>query len=147
MRTHTYTRAPPTNNYTPTEVTRALTPEEMVHQTRTGATGEDKELEDVGMHAIETAEPDSPMEGLNGGMNGKAAEMSSVKFLEKVDSTGYSSKVTEEEVPDALGWVPEPGCESLGLGGCDSPTQGGVKTHLKAWALSAENQIHPPPEP
>ena len=120
------------------EVTRALAPDEIVHQTRTGSTGEDTDLERVGMHAVETAEPDSPLEGLDGGMNGQAAERSSVKFLQKVDSVGDSSKVTEEEVPDATGWVPEPGCTSLGLGGCDSPSEGGIKTHLKAWALAVQ---------
>ena len=89
------------------EVTRALTPDELVHQTRTGSTGHDKGLEEVGMHAIETAQPDQAVAGLNGGMNGEAAEMSSAKFLEKVDEAGDVSKVTEEAVPDATGWAPE----------------------------------------
>jgi hypothetical protein len=37
--------------------------------------------------------------------------------------------------PDENGWVPEPNCVDLGLGGCDSPTNGGIKTDLKKRAL------------
>ena len=128
------------------EVTRALTPDELVHQTRTGSTGHDKGLEEVGMHAIETAQPDQAVDGLNGGMNGKAAEMSSAKFLAKVDQAGDVSRVTEEAVPDATGWAPEKGCIDLGLGGCDSPHMGGLKPKLKEWALALQKDIAPPPE-
>lgn len=128
------------------EVTRALTPDELVHQTRTGSTGHDKGLEEVGMHAIETAQPDQAVAGLNGGMNGEAAEMSSAKFLEKVDEAGDVSKVTEEAVPDATGWAPEKGCIDLGLGGCDSPHMGGLKPKLKEWALALQKEMAPPPE-
>ena len=53
------------------EVTRALTPAEMVHLSRAGTTGDDKELDAVGVHALETAKPDASLEGLNGGMDGK----------------------------------------------------------------------------
>jgi hypothetical protein len=53
------------------EVTRALTPAEMVHLSRVGTTGDDKELDAVGVHALETAKPDASLEGLNGGMDGK----------------------------------------------------------------------------
>ena len=128
------------------EVTRALTPDELVHQTRTGSTGHDKGLEEVGMHAIETAQPDQAVAGLNGGMNGEAAEMSSAKFLAKVDEAGDVSKVTEEAVPDATGWTPEKGCIDLGLGGCDSPHMGGLKPKLKEWALALQKERAPPPE-
>ena len=126
------------------EVTRAMTPQELVHQSRTGSTGEDKELDRIASYTISTAEPDAPLDGLDGGMTGAISEMSSKKYLEKEDSVGDVSKVPEEEVPDATGWVPEPGCADLGLGGCDSPSQGGIKTRIKAKALAALAKIPAP---
>ena len=126
------------------EVTRAMTPLELVHQSRTGTTGEDKELDSIASYTIDTAEPDAPLDGLDGGMAGGIAEMSSKKYLEKEDSVGDVSKVVVEEVPDATGWVPEPGCTDLGMGGCDSPSQGGIKTRIKAKALAALAKIPAP---
>jgi hypothetical protein len=119
------------------EVTRAMTPQELIHQSRTGSTGEDKELDRIASYTIDTAEPDAAVDGLNGGIAGGIAEMSSKKYLEKEDSVGDVSQVTAEGVQDATGWSPEPGCTDLGMGGCDSPTQGGIKTKIKAKALAA----------
>lgn len=131
------------------EVTRAMTPDELVHQTRTGSTGNDPELVRVAVHAIETSQPDSPLEGLNGGINGKLAEMASKKYLARVDMVGAASQVTTEAVPEEEygGYVPEPGCEDLGIGGCDAPQQGGIKPNVKEWALEMQDTMKPPPEP
>jgi len=94
------------------EVTRALTPAEMVHQSRSGSTGEDRELDAVGMHAIATAQPDASLEGLDGGMNGK------VRGLTRL---GPSALVRPAPCLAALGWIarlmrarPHAGCRDVG---------------------------------
>jgi hypothetical protein len=66
------------------------------------------------------------------------AEMSSKKFLERLPANGDASKAVVAAVPDEDGWVPDPNCVDLGMGGCDSPTRkGGLKPALLKRALDS----------
>ena len=67
----------------------------------------------AGRHAIETAQPDASIEGVNGGADGKQAEFQNEDFLERFDDEGNPPKTN--------------GCESMGIGGCEPAAEGGVK--------------------
>ena len=67
----------------------------------------------VGRHAIETAQPEASIEGVNGGADGKQAEFQNEDFLQRFDDKGDPPKTN--------------GCESMGVGGCEPAAEGGVK--------------------
>jgi len=102
------------------EITRTMaqisvfTPD-MIHLSRSGSVGryEAERLSAVGVHAIETAQPDSPLEGLNGGIDGKMAEYSSKDFMAKFNDVGMPPKTN--------------GCEAIGIDGCKTAKEGGIK--------------------
>jgi hypothetical protein len=104
------------------EVTASLTTADLIHQTRTGSTGADTDdkLDAIALRTMADAQPESNLQGLNGGVDAQAAEIA---------SKPYGST-------HAFPVVPIPRCTNLGFGGCDEPPASAIKKNLKKFGMA-----------
>ncbi|EKX42963.1 hypothetical protein GUITHDRAFT_153404, partial [Guillardia theta CCMP2712] len=98
-------------------VTAALSKRAIIQHQRQGTSEFDKGLEEVAEESVKRVQGSDPIEGLNGGMNGETSEGSNSKYLQEKARGAQEGMV--------------PGCEKLGISGCASVKDGGLRPSVK----------------